>query len=222
MTHFALLVFAVALIPGSVLARTVTLQFVSLPKNVNAGSIELLTEEGKSITIDAPYQDISKPYQVDQRKQWTVGKFENAADGTRKFTEYGSVKALDTRHQLVILIRKGATNADGFKVVVVANGLSQFGGGAFLLVNGSDKEIEAKLGAKKSTIAPDEHSISKPETDKGKRNCHVRFSFRNGEKMKPFFSTNWPVNQNARGLVCFYTDSKAKHLKMHMIRDFVK
>ena len=222
MTHFCLIAFAVALIPGSVLGRTVIVQFVSLPRSSDVDPIELLTGEGKSITIDAPHQEISKAYLVDQRKQWTVGKFENAADGTRKFTEYGSVKALDTRHQLVILIRKGTTNADGFKVVVAGNGLVQFRGGAFLLVNGSDKDIGAKLGAEDLTIAPGEHSVFKPDVEEGKRTCHVQFSFRKKDKMKPFFSTNWPVNENARGLICFYTAPKTSRLKMHTIRDFVK
>lgn len=222
MTHFLLLVFTVTLIPSMLMGRTAILQFASLPKSSDTGPIELLIGEGKSITIDAPHQKISKPYRVDQRKEWTVGKFEKAADGTRKFTEYGKVKALPTRHQLIILIRKGSTNADGFKLMIAANGLVQFGGGSFLLVNGSDQHIGGKLGAEEFTLAPGGHSVAKPKAEQGKRFCHVVFSYRKEEKMKPFLSTNWPVNERVRGLIGFYTDLKNSRLRMHTFRDFVK
>lgn len=222
MTHFLLLVFTVTLIPGMLMGRTAILQFVSLPKSSDTEPIELLTGEGKSITIDAPHQEISKPYRVDERKEWTVGKFEQAADGTRKFTEYGKVKALATRHQLIILIRKGATNAEGFKLIVAANGLAQFGGGSYLLVNGSDQHIGGKLGAEELALAPDEHSVAKPKAEQGKRFCHVAFSYRKEDKMKPFLSTNWPVSKGARCLICFYTDPQSSRLRMHTFRDFVK
>jgi hypothetical protein len=222
MTHFLLLVFTITLIPSMLMGRTAILQFASLPKSSGTEPIELLTGEGKSITIAAPQQEISKPYRVDQRKEWTVGKFEKAADGTRKFTEYGKVKALATRHQLIILIRKGATNADGFKLIVAANGLVQFGGGSFLLVNGSDQHIGGKLGAEEFTLAPDEHSVAKPKAKQGKRFWHVTLSYRKEEKVKPFLNTNWPVNEGARGLICFYTDLKNSRLRMHTFLDFVK
>ncbi len=222
MNHCLLTLLAVSLIPGTLMGRTAVLQFVILPGGGDTGPIELLTGKGESITIEASSQEVSKPYRVDRRGQWTVGKFESAANGIRKFTEYGSAKSLATRHQLVILIRMGSTHADGFKVIVAGNGLVQFGGGAYLLVNGSDKDIGARLGAEELTIAPGEHGIVKPEAAAGRGTCHVQFSYRKMDKMKPFLSTNWPVNANTRGLICFHTDPETKRLGIHSIRDFVK
>ena len=221
MLYFFLIIFAIANISAEVHGRTVTVQFISLPKIADAEPIELLVAEDKYITIDAPCQDISKPYRVDKCKQWKVGKYKDADDGTLKFIEYGSVKALDTRHQLVILIRKGETNAEGFEVIVTGCGIAKFGGGSFLLVNGSDNDVAAKLGDEECTISPGKQSIVKPEIKNGTHTCHAMFSYRKNDKMKPFFSSKWQVNSHARGLICFYTDSKTGSLKMHTIRDFL-
>ncbi len=64
MLYFFLIIFAIANISAEVHGRTVTVQFISLPKIADAEPIELLVAADKCITIDATCQEISKPYRA--------------------------------------------------------------------------------------------------------------------------------------------------------------
>ena len=84
-----LFLIAFALISSTAVGEIVALQFVIMPKSAEDGRIELRTGENESIPLDVSPHEISKSYRVEHREEWSVGKFTKAADGTRKFVEYG-------------------------------------------------------------------------------------------------------------------------------------
>jgi hypothetical protein len=218
MPYLFLIAFVFA--SSAAMAETVALQFVILPKSSEDERIELRTGENESISLDVSPHKISKSYRVQHRKEWSVGKLTRAADGTKKFVEYGKVKSLKDQHQLIMLIRKGDTIEDGFKLVVLSDHLGRFGGGSFLMVNGSDRQVSGKLSEQEVKIAPGASSLVSPQPLQGKRIFHVTFSYLKEEKMKLFHSTKWPLHENARALICFYNDPKSSRMKIHAIREF--
>lgn len=199
----------------------VTLQFVSFPRITNPETIELLLPEGKTLSISIPSNELSPPYKVPASAHWAVGNMEEGKDGKPKFKVYGKIKALSAPKQLLLLVRKGPTNADGFNILAFDNRSNKFGGGTFLFLNASHFDIAGEVGGKKFTLKPGAHNIIAPKPDAGKQLCHTTLYYRSGKETKPFFDSNWPLRKDARGLIFFYTDPKSQRLKFHTIRDFL-
>ena len=218
MPYIFLVIFALA--SNKAVGELLSLQFVATPEVVAYGGLELRTGEDTSVPIEVRPHEISKFYKVPASEHWSVGKFKQAADGTREFVEYGKVKSLQSQHQLVILIPTGDANDKRLNLVVVGNELVRFIGGTFLIVNGSDKEIGGILDDQEVSALPMESCLIQNTFADNKNAFHVQLSYRRDDKMKLFLSRKWPLNKKARALVCFYNDPKSKRLKMHPIRDF--
>jgi hypothetical protein len=201
--------------------QTVALKFVSFPKTTDPEPLELLVGEGRTIKVDAPSYDISKPHAVTSQGVWRIGKTVKGEDGKSKFEVYGETKALQSSKQLLLLIRKGRTNAEGFKIIAFDSQDTQFGGEKFLFLNGSKVEIAGVIGNSKFALKPGTHIIIRPEVVHGERKnlCHVSFAYSRDEKWKPFSSTVWPVSKDARSLVFFYHDPQSSKLSLHTIQD---
>lgn len=201
----------------------VSLQFVCFPRASDAETLQLLTGEAKTIDIETPSNEISKPHMVQARSTWVIGKMITGDDGKPKFEVYGKTKALASSKQLLVLLRKGATNADGFEIIALDSRKISFGGEKFLFLNTAKVAIAGKIGKQSVALKPGAHSIIKPKPDRGVRKnlCHVSFAYSVKKEWKIFSSTTWPVHKNARALVFFYQDPTTKRLRLHAIRDFM-
>lgn len=202
-------------------SENVTLRFVSFPRLAKPQPIELLIGEGKTLEIEIPSNQLSAPYSVKRLATWAVGKIGEGTDGTPKFKVYGKARALSSSQQLLLLVRKGATNADGFTIIPFDNRATQFGSRKFLFLNATKIDIAGEVGAKKFALKPGRHTIIRPTADQGKDLCHAIFYYRKEKAWKSFFSSNWPLRDKARGLIFFYNDPRTSRLKLHSIRDFL-
>lgn len=202
-------------------AEQVTVQFVSFPKSPSPEPVELLLGEGKTIEVKIPSNTISEPYQVPAIATWAVGKTEIGPEEKTIFKIYGQTPALGSKNQLIILVRKGANNAEGMEVIPIDYQNANFGGGKFLFMNTSKVDIAGEVGDEKFVIKPGARSIIKPESQDGAKTFHTMFYFRKDEEAKPFFSSKWPVNDKARSLVFFYHDPNNQRLRFHSIRNFL-
>jgi hypothetical protein len=221
---YVLLVAGFSLFPCSAQeGAKVSLTFVTFPRNSDAEPLELLIGEAKSIEIEAPSNEISKTHLVPARSTWTIGKMVTGDDGKAKFEVYGKTKALTSSRQLLLLIRKGQTNADGFDIIAIDSRKAEFGGEKFLFLNASKVAIAGKIGKEKIALKPGSYKVIKPKPDRGVRKnlCHVSFAYGVKKEWKVFSSTIWPVHKNARALVFFYQDPSTKRLRLHAIRDFM-
>lgn len=202
-------------------AENLTLQFLSFPKSIDPKPVELLLGDGKTLEIEIPTNELSKTYKVKRLSTWAVGKSDTDKDGKPIFTVFGQAKALGSAKQLILLVRKGADNADGMEVIPIDNDVTNFGGSKFLFMNAAKVDIAGEAGGVKFAIRPGAHTIIKPKANTNGRTFHTMFYFRKDNEVSPFFSSKWPLSDNIRNLIFFYHDPETKRLRMHTIRDFL-
>jgi hypothetical protein len=215
--------WALSLLPCSAQnADKVSLQFLSFPKSITPEPVELVIGKNKSITVEIPSNELSPVYKVKRQSQWSVGESTTDEESKPLFKIFGQGKVLNSPKQLILLVRKGKKNSDGFDVLVIDNRIAHFGGGKFLFMNAAQVDIAGIVGNEKFAIQPSKHAIIKPEPDKNNRRvCHTLLYYRKGRETKPFLSSKWPLSGDARGLIFFYHDPRSKQLRLHSIRDFL-
>lgn len=200
----------------------VALQFISMPRLVSPEPVELVIGKGRTIKVEIPSNSLSRVYNVKRQSNWVFGESTTNEKDKPVFNVFGQAKALSSSKQLILLVRKGKENSDGFEVLTIDNQASQFGGGKFLFMNMAKIDIAGIIGEKKFVIKPDKFTIVKPKPEKANpRVCHVSLFYTKENKAKPFFSSKWPLSIGARGLIFFYHDPKTKQLRYHSIRDFL-
>lgn len=214
--------FCLPLIPCSAQEEeNITLQFLSFPKSLDPKPVELQIGDGKTLEVEIPTVELSKTYKVKRLSTWAVGKSDVDKDGKPTFTVFGQAKALDSSKQLILLVRKGADNADGMEVIPINNDVGNFGGSKFLFMNAAKVDIAGETGGVKFAIKPGAHTIVKPKAESDGRTFHAMFYFRMDNEAVPFFSSKWPISDSINNLIFFYHDPETKRLRMHTIRNFL-
>jgi len=198
----------------------VRLQFLSFPRDRDPEPVELLIQGGNPIKVDIPSNQFSQAYTVPRSSTWVVGETAPGPDGKPAFNEFGRAQALNSPSQLLLLIRKGQDYSDGFVILPMDNRVASFGGGRFLFMNATDKDIAGEVGGDKFVVRPGTHHIVRPRGETASNSFHAMFYFRSEEQARPFFSSRWPVSEKARNLVFFYGDPDTGNIRLHTIRDF--
>lgn len=204
----------------------VTLQFVTFPKWTTREPIQMVIGEGKTLEFTAPSNSFSKEYQVPKLSSWVFGRPSTNEKGEPSFESYGQGKSLESKKQLILLIRLGKEVKDGLKVIALDSQLNQFGGGEFFHYNASTFDIAGIMGKSNFLLKPGEHKIIKPkaedmEVKEGNAFVQTVHFYRKEEVSNPFFNSTWHVNPKVRSMVFFYQDNDQKRLKMHTLQDFM-
>ena len=199
----------------------VSLRFLSFPKATDPIKVELQISEGKTITIEAPSNEFSPSVDITSTGVWSVGETVKDPEGKTVFKEYGRTNAVNSPQQLLLLVRKGKENTDGFELVALDGRVDGFGGGKFLFMNAAKVDIAGVVGSEKFAVKPGKFSIIKPKGEAGnKKLVHTTLYFRKDDQPMPFFSSTWPLSDAARCLIFFYHDPDTNNLRLHTIRDF--
>jgi len=201
-------------------SNKVNLRFLSFPKAMKAVELELRLSANKTEPIKAYSHEISQPISVVTSGVWSVGETIENAEGKEVFVEYGRTAATNSPRQLLLLIRKGTENSDGFDLVALDESGDAFSGGKFLFMNACKVDIAGVVGEEKFLVKPGTHQIIAPKTEADERHAHAMFYFRKGDEARPFFSTRWAINERARSMIFFYHDPKNMRIRMHTVRDF--
>lgn len=197
----------------------VALQFVTFPKTLEPIRVELLGGKGKTTVVDIPSNELSATYRVPSRPTWSLGKTGKDDEGKPVFQSYGKTKSLGLPKQLILVIRKGQTNADGFTLRPLDNRAAGFGGGQFLFVNAASVPIGGEVGARKFALRPGQTTVIKPKPDRGENLCQATLFYRVNQQARPFRDTVWPLQADARGLVFVYNAPRSSSIRLHTIRD---
>lgn len=223
-TLLSLLLLAALAVASSATAQDqnqeVNLRLISFPRSADDSPIELRTGDGQTIEVTAPSNQVSPVQEVPRLGVWSFGQTVAGPDGEVVFQELGSVQALNSPSQLVLLVRKGGSNAEGFNVIALDDRDTAFGGGEFLFFNAATVDIAGQTGGEQFGIRPGGHRIVRPQSEDGARSFHTAFYFRAEDRVRPFFSSQWPVSERARGLIFFYHDPNTGRLRLHSIQDF--
>lgn len=199
----------------------VRVRFLSFPIGAEPVETMLKGAGGQVIEIEAPSNEFSAPVKMIASSAWAVGETVTDDAGVISFKEYGRTLAPASPDQMLLLIRKGDKNEDGFDVVALDGRVRGFGGGKFLFMNAAKIDIAGVAGGEKFMVRPGNHTIIEPKAEEGRRTFHAEFFFRKDNEPRPFFSSKWPVSQAARALIFFYHDPESRHIRMHTIRDFM-
>jgi len=205
--------------------KEVSVQFVSFPISNDSEPIELLIGEEKSMAVGLPTTNLSPVYKVPAMSQWVLGKMEVGEKGQKNFKAYGKAASTGTGIQLILVIKKGKTFADGLELNPIKYDPSDFAGGDFFMMNTTKVDIGIEMGATKVGLKPDTFKLVKPEASKevnGNKQLFIKVYFRNEDKMKPFYSSTWRLNDKARSLVFFYHDPDSLRIRTHTIRNYLR
>jgi len=203
----------------------VSVQFVSFPISNDSEPIELFVGEGKSIAVELPTTNLSPVYKVPAMNQWVLGKMEVGEKEQKTFKPYGKAASTGTGIQLILVIKKGKTFADGLELNPIKYATADFAGGDFFMINTTKVDIGIELGSTKVGLKPDTFKLVKPEASKevnGNKQLFIKVYFRNEDKMKPFYSSTWRLNDKARSLVFFYHDPNSQRIRTHTIRNYLR
>lgn len=199
---------------------SVTLRFLSFPIVEEPVPVELAIGEGRTLKVEIPGNELSPPYKVRKQAAWLFGETVQGKDDKPAFTVFGQAPALASDDQLILLMRKGNTNADGFEVIPVNGVKTAFGAGKFLFVNAAKVDIAGVIGTSKFVIKPGKHALVHPKGEDNKAVGQVELFFNMDNQARPFFTSMWPLGDAARSLVFFYHDPESNRLRLHTIRDF--
>ena len=203
----------------------VQLQFVSFPKLSKAEPVELLIGNGETMNIELPTNCLSPVYKVTRLKQWVLGKSSTGEEGEFIFETYGKAASFATAKQLILVIRKGINDSDGFELILMNNQHSKFGGGEYFFMNAAKVDIAVKIGDIKFSLKPRSHKLVQPNPSKvkGKRKyLYTYLHFRKGTEAIPFYESTWRFSKKARCMVFLYHDPHTNQLRTHTIRDYIQ
>ena len=91
-----------------------------------------------------------------------------------------------------------------------------------LVMNLARKEVAGQIGGKRFRLTPGRHVVIEPRADRGEKLCFAGLRYQRDGKWRTFFSSNWPILENARGLVFVYDDARTPSLKIHSVVDSLR
>jgi hypothetical protein len=201
-------------------ASNVELRFVSFPKSREPVQLEMLVGEEKTVDIEAPSNQVSRPMKVPSQATWIFGEKALDSEGKPTFNIFGKVVAANSPSQIILLVKKGMENSDGFEVLALDGRQKGFGAGKILFMNAAKIKIGADVAGKKFVLDPGKNRIISPASTNGLFQAILYFD-RDGEA-RPFFSSRWPVNDDARAMIFIYHDPRSKKLRIHSLREFLE
>lgn len=221
-----LILFTAWIIPvtGMGQEKQVSLQFVCFPISNDPQPVSLLVGEGKAISVELPSNVLSPVYKVPALGSWVLGKAAEDAEGAFVFDSYGQTPSTGSDNQMILVIRKGEADKDGFELVSFDSGAKGFGGGKYIFLNGAKVDIAGDAGGTKFALKPRKHTLvaPKPSETKGERKyLYITLYFRKGEEATPFYESTWRFSEKARTLVFFHHDPHSGQLRTHTIRDYL-
>jgi hypothetical protein len=171
--------------------------------------------------VDIPGNELSPAYNVPPLTTIAVGKTITNEKGESVFQTYGTANSIAAKKQIILLIRKGEKNSDGFVVLPLNGQLDEFAGGNYLLINASKMQVGGTIGDKKFSLKPGQKNLLKPNASHAAGGCQVTLSYLKEEKWKVFYDTRWVVNVRYRSLIFFYQDPESGSLGVAPIMDFL-
>lgn len=201
---------------------TVSLQFLAFPKQLRPEPVELVVGERKTIRVETPGNELSPTYEMPRRVgAIVVGETIENDRGEDKFKTYGRAKLIDAKEQIILLVRKGKSNSDGFSILPLDGELANFNGGSYLFINASKLNVAGKIGDKQFKLKPGQREMLQPEATHAGGGCQVTLAYENDEKWKVFRDTRWSTNNRYRSLVFFLQDPNSGRLMVTPIVDLL-
>jgi hypothetical protein len=194
---------------------------LAFPKQADLKPIELVVGEKKVIPIDIPGNELSPVYRVNRLASIVVGLTTKNEKEESVFQVLGNAPSIASSKQIILLLRKGQNNSDGFVVIPLDGDLEKFSGGSYLFINASKLPVGGIIGDKKFALKPSQRSLLQPAATHAGGGCQVTLSYEYNDKWELFYDTRWSVNKRYRSLIFFYQDPETGSLGVAPIVDFL-
>lgn len=218
---FLLVIASTAAMHAVASAQKTTLQFLAFPKQIRPEPVELVVGQQKTIEIQTPGNELSPFYEAPMLETIVVGKTIMNENNEPVFEVYGQAKSLGTSKQIILLMRKGRENRDGFVVIPVNGELGDFGGGSYLFINASGVNVGGVIGDAKFALKPGQRNMLKPKPDFDGQICQVTLAYEREDKWKTFKDTRWSADKAYRSLVFFYQNPENGRLGVAPVIDIL-
>jgi len=218
-----LILFAASLIiPASAPAQEeIAIQFLSFPRSEDLSSIEMVVGRGETLEIYIPGHELSQVYRVPALSRIVVGQTVTDDGGEKSFQIYGQAQSIEAKQQIILLVRKGAENSDGFEVFPIDGERTGFSGGSFMFFNASNIAVGGTVGDQELALRPGQRRLLKPNAMHAGGGCQVTLSYQYQEEWRKFYDTRWTVNPRIRAMVFFFQDPESGQLGVSPIVDIL-
>lgn len=210
-----------SLMTTAIAEETISLQFLAIPRQVRPEPVEVVIGQNETIQVHTPGNELSQPYQVPKMDSIVLGKSSFNEDGVAKFDVYGRAKLLDNRKQIILLLRRGPTNEDGFTVLPISGEMNEFKGGSYFLLNASGTSISGQIGNKRFEIEPGSKALINPSATHEGGGAQATFAYKRGDEWKVFRDTRWSVNPAYRSMVFFFQNPSTSRLAVAPVVDML-
>lgn len=166
----------------------------------NLGKVFVQTGETKSPGIELPTNFLSEPVGVSERKLVLKTVEKEIPLCTITLPETGGAFAV------VLVTAKPA----GFQPIVVRTDDPTFKAGDVFFINRSEKIVLGKLGTTPLVLKPGETARSRPSGPVDNTYYDIAFATRETAGDKLLSSTRWPIDNNLRSYLFFFTNAKGK------------
>jgi hypothetical protein len=164
------------------------------------GQVALFFGKEKSEGITLPTNQLSPPVNVSSRELVLKTLQKEVPLCAINLPENGSAFA-------VILV---VAKPSGFRPVVVRTDDPNFKSGDVFFINRSEKTILGKLGTTPLALKPGESSKNRPSGAVENTYYDIAFATRDDAGDKLISSTRWPIDENLRSYVFFFTNSEGR------------
>ncbi|BCX48801.1 hypothetical protein HAHE_27090 [Haloferula helveola] len=201
-------------------ADQVDVKVLCFPKTADVPTIELLVGPEKVEEIKLQAHEFTLPTKVPRLPVWKFGKSGTDGEGNFTFTTYAEFQPADLKRQLLVFIREGPKNEDGFRIRALDP--KTLRGKQYHLTNLTTGPIAGTIGGKNFKLTPGSHTTVKPEADRGKNLCFASLSYLRNGKARTFFSSNWKLRERSRVLIFIYNTSGQQSPRIHSVVDPVR
>lgn len=210
-----------ALMTAATAQETMSLQFLAIPRQIRPEPVEVVIGQNETIQVHTPGNELSQPYQVPKMDSIVLGKSSADEDGAAKFDVYGRARLLDERKQIILLLRRGPTNEDGFSVIPISGEMKDFKGGSYFLLNASPTKIAGQIGDKRFEIEPGNKIMINPSATHEGGAAQTTFAYKRDDEWKVFRDTRWSVNPAYRSMVFFFQNPSTSKLAVTPVVDML-
>ena len=164
------------------------------------GKVVLVIGETKSAPITLPTNHLSEPLPVSARTMVLKTEEKGISLCTINLPEVGKAFAV------VLVTAKPA----GFNPIVVRTDDPTFKAGDVFFINRSDKTVLGKLGGTPLVLKPGASVKNRPSDPVDNTYYDIAFATRDETGDKIISSSRWPIDENLRSYLFFFTDAKGK------------
>jgi hypothetical protein len=198
----------------------VDIKLLCFPKTADEPKIEMLVGPGEVEELKLQAHEFTLPTKVPRLPVWTFGKSGTDGEGNFTFTTYATFQPPASKRQLLVFIREGPENKDGFRITSLDP--KTLRGKHYHLTNLTKGPVAGTIGGQNFKLRPGGQTTVKPEADRGKNLCFASLSYLRNGKPRTFFSSNWKLRERSRALIFIYNPTGQQSPRMHSVIDPVR